>query len=84
MTTLSERIDRFQNTHYPVTAEQLAAAYALRVEGLSYNAIEVVMRRYHGAFYAADTWRAWMRKMGAPATKVWHGAGACAPTRRAA
>lgn len=42
-------------------------AHQLRLRGLTYRSIAVVMGLYHGQFYSEATWRWHCRQMGVPA-----------------
>lgn len=52
-----------------VGIQAVRQAYALRMRGLSYRDLRLVMGIYHGEWTTAEGWRYRCRQMGAPVTK---------------
>lgn len=50
-------------------------AYRLRVAGVSYEQIAIVMQIYHGEYYTRERWRQQCRELGAPAGNVLYAKG---------
>lgn len=54
----------------PLTeAQAIQHAYSLRIKGVSYRDLRLVMGIYHGHWYCAERWRDKCRALGAPVRK---------------
>lgn len=63
--------------------KSIRRALRLRVAGLSYGDIAIVMGMYHGDYRCKDTWRTTLRAHGAPAKHYSSGLKRVPPSRRA-